>query len=516
MPSGEDKGNVNGTKNEFKDLNTFIQTELKDMKESVLHDMNEIDEVRIFWLCCCLLSWFGSALLIIASWQNFQNNAISFVTETLYGDWDTDFPSVSVCETDNDDRIDAVRSQIEKDKRTFDLDEVYKEITYFSGEANFIKNTCFEGNEINTDVKCPRGNFTSIAKHYRTPCVSVFTNCKWNNKPFNCCQYFLPLPTELGICYSINNIHTETPRPPLNMVSNRTTGPGSLYMELRVPSTVYVLAKQDVPSWNSMDRVRFKTKKGTFFHRWYHIKEVENEPEVREMTIKQRGCRFPDEGGLDVFQKYSYTGCLTQCRKDAQISLCNCSNHQTPNIKPEETCDLVGLNCINSNHMFLSVLRNRNSFKEALYCPCMLSCEDQELKDTYGTMDNMENNTLSAVEVTIQDLPSERFKRNVVRGKLDLVVSMGGTTGLFVGASLLSFVELVHYFTLRAYSTAKIQTAKNQNCKTAGKSTVTKRKMTFVPMDNPQLMHGALIPVTGVPETKLLRAQHSFGIVHHL
>lgn len=29
---------------------------------------------------------------------------------------------------------------------------------------------------------------------------------------------------------------------------------------------------------------------------------------------------------------------------------------------------------------------------------------------------------------------------------------MGGATGLFIGASLLSFVEIVYYFTIRPYS----------------------------------------------------------------
>lgn len=30
---------------------------------------------------------------------------------------------------------------------------------------------------------------------------------------------------------------------------------------------------------------------------------------------------------------------------------------------------------------------------------------------------------------------------------------MGGTTGLFIGASLLSFVELLYYMTVRPYGT---------------------------------------------------------------
>ena len=37
-------------------------------------------------------------MLIMSSWDNYQNNAISFVPDTTYLDWNTDFPSVTVCE----------------------------------------------------------------------------------------------------------------------------------------------------------------------------------------------------------------------------------------------------------------------------------------------------------------------------------------------------------------------------------------------------------------------------------
>lgn len=52
-----------------------------------------------------MASWYGSGLLILASWDAFQNKAISFGMETAYKDWDTDFPAVAVCENDNLDRI---------------------------------------------------------------------------------------------------------------------------------------------------------------------------------------------------------------------------------------------------------------------------------------------------------------------------------------------------------------------------------------------------------------------------
>lgn len=46
--------------------------------------------------------------------------------------------------------------------------------------------------------------------------------------------------------------------------------------------------------------------------------------------------------------------------------------------------------------------------------------------------------------------------------KNNFAVSMGGATGLFVGASLLSFIELVYYFTLRLFVTVKYMKNKHR------------------------------------------------------
>ena len=59
----------------------------------------------MFWLACCLVSWISSGWLMLASWDAFQNNAISFVVESTYLDWNTSFPAISVCEEDNMERV---------------------------------------------------------------------------------------------------------------------------------------------------------------------------------------------------------------------------------------------------------------------------------------------------------------------------------------------------------------------------------------------------------------------------
>lgn len=68
------------------------------------------------------------------------------------------------------------------------------------------------------------------------------------------------------------------------------------------------------------------------------------------------------------------------------------------------------------------------------------------------------------MSIELANLPTERYKRNVIRGKLDLVVSMGGTAGLFVGASVLSFVEIFYYFIIRpCYMSKDVKSKKEQD-----------------------------------------------------
>lgn len=46
--------------------------------------------------------------------------------------------------------------------------------------------------------------------------------------------------------------------------------------------------------------------------------------------------------------------------------------------------------------------------------------------------------------------PTNQYRRQALRTSLDVIVSIGGILGLFLGASLLSAIEFVYYFTIRA------------------------------------------------------------------
>lgn len=63
---------------------------------------------RLFWVICIALAWIASGFLIVSAWDAFQHNAIQFVVETSYRDWDTDFPAIAICESKNMDRVSKV------------------------------------------------------------------------------------------------------------------------------------------------------------------------------------------------------------------------------------------------------------------------------------------------------------------------------------------------------------------------------------------------------------------------
>ncbi|CAB0006012.1 unnamed protein product [Nesidiocoris tenuis] len=216
---------------------------------------------------------------------------------------------------------------------------------------------------------------------------------------------------------------------------------------------VYLHSEYEVPYMNhpSSDILRPDPTQLKLYH--ITISGIENDPGVRQLSFYQRKCRFPDENDLKSADFYSYSSCIVDCRRRAQMELCNCTSHFTPKSKPEEHCDYDGILCLDAHYRYLSVPR-----ENGLECNCLLGCADTEF-DVAVTIEHELTPDMIAVhdqaDISIELLrfPSERYRRIVVRGMLDLVVSIGGAAGLFVGASLLTILEVTYYFLFRARAT---------------------------------------------------------------
>ncbi|CAH1638183.1 unnamed protein product [Spodoptera littoralis] len=259
------------------------------------------------------------------------------------------------------------------------------------------------------------------------------------------------MDTELGTCYAINTLQgREKNAPKLDMTSNRTTGPGAIRFDVMVTANIYILNEEEVPTLTTIGSDVLTVGQEIFHKRYITIRNIENDAGARLISPEKRKCRYIDENFLQVYHHYSYTACTVQCRKDAQLKLCNCTNYFMPNVPEHLRCNVSGIICLNSHVHELSVLKASWSSRPGLSCNCLPSCTEAEISITKD-FKFVTTDSYASVQIELAVLPSERYRRNVVRGVLDLVVSTGGTGGLFLGASILSFVELFYILLIRPF-----------------------------------------------------------------
>ncbi|KPI94432.1 Sodium channel protein Nach [Papilio xuthus] len=402
---------------------------------------------RFLWLILVILSWYGSALLIIAAWDAFITNPISFGVETTYTDWDTKLPAVAICEANNKLMIYNVSDTIWTPNHLLDLEDALKDVAYFRGSCYRLIDVCYKNN--NPDPFCQTSNYSYYAKLVRSGCGQTLTNCSYNDQDFDCCQYFQPIDTDMGTCYIMNSIQTKKPNP-YKMVVNMKQKRGVLKFDVLLPSMIYTLGEDEVPTITSSKYSTLKIKLGHSYRRQLTVRNIENDPLVVETKPEQRACRLHSEND-GPYPLYSYSACTVLCRKRAQQRICHCNDHFMLATRVSEHCNITGMLCLHTHESELTILKPQWALhRRGMTCHCLPSCDETEItiiKDVVSSHKSKEKK--ANIEIVLAYLPTERFKRNVVRSRLDLVVSVGGTTGLFVGASLLSFVELIFYFTVR-------------------------------------------------------------------
>ncbi|PNF38621.1 hypothetical protein B7P43_G02309 [Cryptotermes secundus] len=292
------------------------------------------EQVMLFWAVCCTLSCYGSILLILSAHDTFQNNRLSFVVSTTYLDWSTSFPSVSVCETENNNK--SKLQAIEYFKENYDANKmaVMHDIAFFQDTTPYLIKTC-QQNSRKKVFNCSGIDIVSLARTIRSSCEETFDRCLWNGEDFDCCSHFLQLETELGICYSINNVQTinsSQPGKTMNFKSDRNTGPGSLLLHFRTTTNVFMHSRSDVPNLNAKetDVVVVQSRPRSQHEVYLSVHETENVDGVGGMEAKKRKCLFPWEGYPGYYSHYSYSACIVECRRRAEMDLCNCTRHLLP------------------------------------------------------------------------------------------------------------------------------------------------------------------------------------------
>lgn len=133
---------------------------------------------------------------------------------------------------------------------------------------------------------------------------------------------------------------------------------------------------------------------------------------------------FPVESDDLAYSKYSFSACVTECLKKAQIRHCNCTHYNLivdDNDKSPE-CDFHGFACLDKHNLLFPQTTIMQPWRtDGMVCTCLPSCNEPQI-NVVGRSSGIRANThLRNVSIKIQSLPSQRYFRQAVREKVDIV-----------------------------------------------------------------------------------------------
>ncbi|CAK1553645.1 unnamed protein product [Leptosia nina] len=425
-------------------------------ENSTLHGVRYIAEKgrpfceKFMWFCFTSIGAIATCIIIVSLWEKFQTNPTITGLDTDFHNWDVPFPAVTICDRNpiDDDLLQDYIDKIWGSELPANADEMLRWLSMLSYQS--IAARASEFNSKSLTESNPAMNTKEAVFNIVRHCENLFYDCEWKGDSEECCDLVAPVFTEMGFCYAFNSKHAEKTWPWqtqndefVEAFIHETDAKWSfMFNSFRNDTTIdiYIHSTEEMAGLeqsvqHSWDR---RVEKVSF-----SVKHTYTTEDARQLSVRQRRCIFADEQKLETSNIYTYTACMRQCRMQRCRSYCSCVPHFYPPTKGYRHCTVKELECI---------AKNVAAITDVNRCNCELGCthtvyEVEKLTEIDASKASAATNSL---ETEFVSWPMVRYKREVLFGWVDLLVSFGGIAGLFLGFSLLSGVEIIYYFTLRA------------------------------------------------------------------
>ncbi|XP_037047236.1 pickpocket protein 28-like [Bradysia coprophila] len=425
------------------------------------------------------------------------------------------FPSVTICPETKarssilnftqlynrwmEDGVDALEKEEEENLRKMVAvlqlcsDSLNEELNE-TGRYNFTDNKIFE-----------------IIKEVAPSFDETLVNCKFQNREEHCRDYFEEVITEEGLCYTFNSLEpTQIYRErehrhelfdaldrTKKTIDNWSLDDGYTSLNNRsYPLRVFGSGVRDgLAVTFSLNRSEFDETcrshvqgfkiqlhmPGVFpqlTKHYFHLPMkrdvlvavnphiIKTDEDLVSYGHEVRQCYFSDEKWLQFFRFYTKENCDFECLTNHTLLACGCVRFSMPRTKDTKICGIKKIDCcIRAEDELLRKddgLLGSNVFDD---CNCLPSCTSY----TYGVEQShniikskaecshcgsIEKET-AIVRIFFNKKQFISSKRSKLYGHIELLANFGGLLGLFLGISLLSFVEIIYFFTLRTYLLVK-------------------------------------------------------------
>ncbi|KAK9731145.1 Amiloride-sensitive sodium channel [Popillia japonica] len=401
---------------------------------------------RLFWVIIIVAAIISSISLCLSNWNRYSANPTVVSLQKDYRNWNNPFPAATVCFIYKTNDL-LVAEYIE---RKWGINNTDPQYDYYAEFVKAVANISYQSLDVlkkyENDSALNNVDMMDLA-------VKVYPDSDGNLVTFDTKTKtkWVRIMTEMGICFMMNSMFPKIlafreadkaidSKKQLLLKCHYLNGLcyARFDSDPDAPIKFYVHSYFDIvhatisPPWIVKENQEFEIN--------YRMQETIADSSIRSLNPIQRRCRFEDEPLSNEVRHYSSTICYMLCRYRIVKKLCGCRPFFYHNLAGR-ICDLKGLLCVAEHVQYLLQPASK------LGCDCPQPCNiiaylpqspkitlwesgyfDQRITFRWGLLP-----------------PTTKYRRSILFGFEDLVVSFGGIVALFLGISFISIIETIFF-----------------------------------------------------------------------
>ncbi|XP_026675347.1 uncharacterized protein LOC108632248 isoform X2 [Ceratina calcarata] len=420
-----------------------------------------------------------SCLILLSSifWERYQNEAITIAVSLDFDQFKLLKLSLFICPVDN-----IVRSKIPEVFKRYGIEHTPEAEEFFT----FLSNVSYDNvHETPYYDKFPAKNWTDVLYDLKK---DISPNVLNVNDPHETWVW-----TERGLCFATRSMTAKFYSMENWRKQNMPLQDGPFNFPY-YPSDNKILEKFRVEHTSMislldpLEYLIFETPRNLVESKMLHSAIVQTyrsamHVSLKSLSVRQRGCKMIVDGGLPTVPFYTESACYAECRMREILMKCHCRPHFAKPIDGQMTCSAAELRCIGriKHKLFIDgfapescdclekcnehVYVLKPTASTAMYCPyyiLVIQIRYDVIREIF-LMNSRDNAPINSTVMTLEiKRPTVIYSRELSYDLSSFLSSIGGAAGLFMGGSVLSFVELFYFVTLRLYFRTKEVMAKRR------------------------------------------------------